>query len=153
MGFSCQCMGFYSMQWRSTGPSSLLFNAYYLCRLQFPLCWLYLQVLDWDFPKEGKPLTRVTAFQSVVQMNTKSFLGANGLNVVAAILILTYAIFSYFRSHEFGDDADAEERISAGAVLLMQEQRRYEQEQQPAPVLESNDGLDNRPSPSPLAAS
>merc|ERR1711920_718409 len=88
MGFSCKCMGYYSMQWKSTDASSLLFNAFYLCRLQFPLCWLYLMVLDWEFPTEGKPLTRLrlTGFQTVVQMNTASFLGANGFNLFAALL-------------------------------------------------------------------
>merc|ERR1712232_253875 len=123
-------MGFYSMKWKSTDASSLLFNAFYLCRLQFPLCWLYLMVLDWDFSSEGNSSVRVTAFQTVVQMNTTKFLGPNGLNLVAALLVLTYAIYSYLRSHDFDNDDDAEEKISAGALLLMEEQRRQDQERQ-----------------------
>merc|ERR1712113_187216 len=122
MGISCRCMGFYSMQWRATDASSLLFNAYYLCRLQFPLCWLYLMVLDWDLRKNHD--VRVTAFQHVVQMNTNSFLGENGLNLVAALLVSFYAVFSYLRSHDFTEDRDAEAKICVGATLLMRPESR-----------------------------
>jgi len=132
MGYSCACMGFYSMQRRSSSASSLLFNAMYLCRFQFSLCWLYLMVLDWKFNAKDKLLTKTTAFQCIVYMNTTSLLGANGLNLVAAFLIIVYAVLKHFRfsrfsAHLFSEDPEVQQKIDAGGALF--------QRQRPTPRL------------------
>merc|ERR1711957_629920 len=113
------------MQWKSSDASSLLFNATYLCRLQFPLVWLYLMSLDWKMEADEQADHKaapfqVTAFQQVVKMSTTSFLGADGLNIVASLLVIIYALVSYHGSSDFFDGLDLEEKVSAGIELIQQ---------------------------------
>merc|ERR1712232_1338433 len=111
------------MQRRASTASSLLFNAAYLCRLQFPLVWLYLMSLDWPLSEDEKAARfEMSAFQKVVEMDSASVLGPSGLNVIASLLVIIYAVVSYYRPGrrytDFRDAADLEEKVTAGIAIL-----------------------------------
>merc|ERR1711920_256662 len=65
----------------------------------------------------------VTAFQTIVSLNTASFLGTNGLNLIAAFLVSGHAVISYYRTFDFSQDPNVETRIQMGTVLLFGEQK------------------------------
>merc|ERR1711871_1096040 len=57
-------------------------------------------LLNWKFkPEKGVERMYNTAFQQVVSMDASSFLGRNGLNVIAACLVVLFALITLLRLH------------------------------------------------------
>jgi hypothetical protein len=120
---------------QQTDAYNLLYNASYMCRLEFSLGVVYANML---FPQD----TRYTAFYKMVgDMDTRQFIGLS-FNKWAPVLILFFAIASFFNlgnraldclgigTHKLPrrGNPEHEEKIAEGMRLVSETRARRERE-------------------------
>lgn len=121
---------------QQSDASPLLFNASYLIRLQFPLCYNFLLLIG------DTEIGRVAFENLMISMEVVPILGTS-FNVYAPIIMVIPAFLTMCRcysrllttlgmSHEDADEWGGEDELEEGRVLLRraQEQKAQEQEEE-----------------------
>ena len=149
--FEVKFLKYFALTKRSSDASALLFNAYYLCRLQFSLGYNFLLVLDYTTVQENKNQALAeedstlakdtansvhTAFQHVIG-NMSSIWWFNKYSPVILILLALATAFNLhakvlsvigvdvFLEPQSGN-AEHRERIKDGQRLIRREREKRE---------------------------